>query len=213
MNIVSPSLLAADFSNLSASISAVPDAQWLHVDVMDGHFVPNLSIGVPVVESLKRATDKFLDVHLMIEKPSFFIKPFADAGADLICFHIETDDTLYVIEKIKAQKKKIGIAIKPKTPVEEVFPYLDKIDMVLIMTVEPGYGGQSFMEDMLPKLSALKAELKRRALTLDIQVDGGINVETAKKCVTAGASVLVAGSAVFGADDPNQVVLALQNCL
>lgn len=210
MNIISPSLLAADFCNLSEEISRVKDAPWLHVDVMDGHFVPNLSIGVPVVESLKKATDKLLDVHLMIEYPLDFVNPFAQAGADLLCFHVEAkNDIKETIDKIKESGMLAGLAVKPKTSIDDVFPFLTEVDMVLIMTVEPGYGGQSFMSQMIRKISRLKKELDEKGLNVHIQVDGGINCETARKCVEAGADVLVAGSAVFNSKEPNEVVKAL----
>lgn len=197
---VSPSVLAADFVHLKREIQAVEStAAMLHLDVMDGHFVPNISIGVPVVASVANNTDLFLDVHLMITHPLDYVKAFADAGADLICFHLESDsDVQATIDAIKACGKQVGIALKPATDVSAVLPYLSQIDMVLVMTVEPGFGGQSFMPDMLGKIRAIRATDSN----IDIQVDGGINRDTASLVVDAGANVLVAGSFVFCSENP-----------
>ncbi len=209
MNIkISPSILAADFCNLQREIERVPNAEMLHLDVMDGHFVPNISIGVPVVESIRKQTSMFLDVHLMISHPLQYVEAFAKAGADLICFHIESeDDPKAVIDRIHQCGKQAAIALKPNTPAEVVFKYLQDLEMVLVMTVEPGFGGQSFMADMVPKIEAIRA---RVSADFDIQVDGGINCETAKTVVEAGANVLVAGSFVFGSQDPSGEVSFLQ---
>ncbi len=182
-------------------------ADMLHFDVMDGHFVPNISFGIPVLQSLNRCTDLLLDVHLMIDAPLRYIKAFAAAGADLITFHLEAAaDPTAVIAAIHAEGKKAGVSVKPATPAQDLLRYLDQIDMALVMTVEPGFGGQSFMADMLPKITALR----KAAPGLDIQVDGGINAETAKLCREAGANVLVAGSYVFGAVDKKAAVQSLR---
>ncbi len=211
MNMISPSILSADFANLINDINKVKNAQMLHVDVMDGHFVPNISIGVPVVESIKKATDMFLDVHLMISDPLFYVEAFANAGADLICFHVESDSNIKeTIQAIKKYGKKVGVALKPKTPVTILSDIIADVDMVLVMTVEPGFGGQSFMSDMLDKITQVRQMSSHNGTPLDIQVDGGINLETAKLCVDAGANVLVAGSFIFNSDTPTRMVEALK---
>ena len=209
MAIVSPSILSADFGKLGADCRMVLDAgaQMLHYDVMDGHFVPNISFGVPVLKSLhKNLPDAFYDVHLMISQPLRYIDDYADAGADLITFHLESDDDPgAVIDKILARGCKPAIAIKPGTPAEAVLPYADRLAMVLVMTVEPGFGGQSFMADMMPKLTLLRSRYPH----LDLQVDGGINLETVKAAAKAGANVFVAGSAVFKSADPAATIAGL----
>lgn len=210
---ISPSILSSDFANLEREIRAVADAgaDLVHVDVMDGHFVPNITIGVPVTASLKKVSRLPLDVHLMISDPLFYIEPFAKAGSDIITFHLESDsDPDETIEAIKRAGVRVGIALKPKTPAEAVFPYLDRVDMVLVMTVEPGFGGQSFMHDMLPKIAAVKNEVDRVGRKIDIQVDGGIDPKTASLVAKAGANVLVAGSAVFKYDDYREPVSAIR---
>ncbi len=187
-------------------------ADMLHIDVMDGHFVPNISLGVPVLAGLNRKSKMWMDVHLMISDPQRYAQAFVSAGADLLTFHLEAVDAPdEVIEHIRALGVKVGISLKPNTPAEAVFPYLDRVDLVLVMTVEPGFGGQSFLSDMLPKISEIRAEANRRGRDLDIQVDGGINHQTGADCVAAGANVLVAGSYVFGAKDPTHAVQTLKS--
>ncbi|MBO9665570.1 MAG: ribulose-phosphate 3-epimerase [Bdellovibrio sp.] len=197
--LVAPSILSADFANLEKEIKAVATAgaDWIHVDVMDGHFVPNLTIGVPVVKSLKKVSPLPLDVHLMIDKPERFVEDFIKAGADYLTIHVEsTQDPASVLRKITALGAKAGITLRPGTSVESVLPLLNLCDLVLVMTVEPGFGGQSFMHDQIAKITALRAEIRKQKLNCLIEVDGGINAETAKLC--ADADVFVAGSYVFG---------------
>lgn len=210
-NKVAPSILTADFSNLINYITKIQNADMLHIDVMDGHFVPNISIGIPVVSSLKKTTSMFLDVHLMITDPLNYVADFAKAGADLICFHVESDsDINKTIEIIRKYGKKVGIALKPATPIDTIAPYIKDVDMVLVMTVEPGFGGQIFMVDMLPKIKAVARMIKATKLPIDLQVDGGINLETGKKVVLSGANVLVVGSFLFNAPNQADLVEILQ---
>ena len=213
MILISPSILSADFSRLGEEVGAVckAGADMVHIDVMDGHFVPNLTIGMPVVKSLRKTTDKPFDVHLMIAEPLRYAEEFARAGADIITFHCEAVPHVYdAIMAVKKLGVKVGISVKPATPVEPLFDHLRNIDMVLVMTVEPGFGGQSFMRDMLPKISALRAEATRQGASLDIEVDGGIDENTAPLVKQAGANILVAGSAIFGARDYKKAIAGLR---
>ena len=214
MAMVSPSILSADFAHLGSDCRAVLDAgaQMLHYDVMDGHFVPNISFGVPVLKSLHKALpDAFYDVHLMIDDPLTYAEPFAKAGASLITFHLECGcDTAATLARIKALGCKTGLSVKPHTSVQALFPYLDQLDLALVMSVELGFGGQKFMPMALDNIHALREEIDRRGLSCLVEVDGGVDAVTGPACVEAGADVLVAGSAVFGAADPAAAVAGLK---
>ena len=219
---LAPSILSADFANLKRDVDMIlsAGADMVHVDVMDGHFVPNISIGVPVVKSLRAACGGFLDVHLMISRPDIYLDPFIKAGADLLNMHIEAifdhfgpkgpQMTVALLEKIRATGKKAALTIKPATAPEAIFPFLHLCDMALVMSVEPGFGGQSFMESSLPKIRAIKDEIVKKGYSCLIQVDGGITLENAHVTAEAGADILVAGSSVFGADDPVCAVKAFK---
>ena len=200
---LSPSILSADFANLARDIKIATDAgaEYVHVDVMDGHFVPNITIGAPVVKALRKATDKVLDVHLMISDPDQYLDDFIKAGSDIITVHYESNgDTLEQLKKIRAAGVKAACVIKPKTPAEVLFPLLPYCDMVLIMTVNPGFGGQKLIPYTLDKVRALRAMIEKADLKTDIEVDGGINLENVTEAMDAGANIIVAGSAVFRGD-------------
>ncbi len=216
MNIVSPSLLACDFTCIKDELISVSNAQWLHFDVMDGVFVDNISVGFPVLQALRKSTDKFLDVHLMITNPLNYIDISASSGADLITFHVENNNQIFsknmhIIQKIKSNSKKVGMAVLPDTPIVSIFPYLEHIDMVTIMTVQAGHGGQPFMPHCVDKIKVLQTQIQSRNLTVSIQVDGGINLNTAKTCKDMGANVFVAGTSIFKDDNPNNVIDQLMN--
>lgn len=209
--IIAPSILSSDFANLETEIKRLEEngADWVHVDVMDGHFVPNLTIGAPVVKAIKPVTKLPMDVHLMIENPAKYVKDFALAGADIITFHYEAtkETTFEVINIIKSYCVKVGISIKPKTPVSAIKPYLDMVDLVLIMTVEPGFGGQKFMEDCADKIIEVKAYTNKDII---VEVDGGVNAQTAQHCKKCGADALVAGSYVFSSDNMKEAIASLR---
>lgn len=210
---ISPSILAADFSKLGAEIQDIDrgGAEMIHLDVMDGLFVPNISFGFPVIEALRPLTQRIFDVHLMIREPERYIERFAKAGAQIITFHLEaTEDPAAVLRTIHKCGVRAGISIKPATPPEAVFPYLPFCDMVLVMSVEPGFGGQSFIAETPARIRTVKDEIDRLGLAIDIQVDGGINETTAKLCTAAGANILVAGSSVFRAKDRRAAIDALR---
>lgn len=210
---IAPSILSADFSRLGEDIHTIAAADYLHFDVMDGVFVPNISVGIPVLESVRKITEMTLDVHLMITEPLRYVGAFAKAGADIIVIHAEADTpehTAEALREIRTQGKKAGLCLKPKTPAEAAMPYLDMLDLILVMTVEPGFGGQKFMMDMLPKITQLRQAIDAGSHRIELEVDGGINPETARLCVNAGADVLVAGSAVFGAPDRAAMIRTLR---
>ena len=212
---IAPSILSADFANLERDIHDLErnGADWVHVDIMDGIFVPNISIGIPVVQALRPVTDLPLDVHLMIDRPIRYVEQFVKAGADWLTIHIEADqpqNTLEALDKIHELGCKAGIVLKPKTPAEAAVPYLTKCDMVLIMTVEPGFGGQKFMADMMPKMKKIREMLDEVNPSCIIEVDGGVDANTCAVCKENGAEVLVAGSAYFKAADRAEFVKTIQ---
>ena len=201
---IAPSILSADFANLQRDIGRISAADYVHVDVMDGLFVPNITIGIPVVKAIRPTTSLPLDVHLMIVEPVRYVEQFCDAGADIVTVHVESDseeNTHAAIDKIHAKGKKAGIVIKPKTPAEAVLPFLEKVELILVMTVEPGFGGQSFMADMMPKVAQIRAWIDEKNPECELEVDGGVAPDTCRTCIEAGANVLVAGSAVYKAAD------------
>jgi ribulose-phosphate 3-epimerase len=210
---VSPSVLACDLSRLLDEVKSIEaaGADMVHLDVMDGVFVTNISFGLPVISSLRKNTDILFDVHLMIDRPERYIERFIDAGADLVTFHYEAcEDPASALRLIRSKGKKAGVSIKPGTSADVVFPLLDECDLVLVMTVEPGYGGQSFMPEMIEKIKLIKAEIERRNLHVDIQVDGGINAETGRLTREAGATNLVAGSYIFKAENRKDAISSLR---
>ncbi len=201
---IAPSILSADFANLERDIQRIAGADYVHVDVMDGMFVPNITIGIPVVAAIRKVTELPLDVHLMIVEPVRYVEQFCDAGADLVTVHVEADTPENIraaLEKIHAKGKRAGIVLKPGTPAEAALEYLDMVDLVLVMTVEPGFGGQKFMEDMMPKVAALRRFIDARGSDCELEVDGGVAPDTCRTCIDAGADVLVAGSAIYKAAD------------
>ena len=213
---IAPSILSADFARLGDEVEDVraAGAEYIHFDVMDGAFVPNISVGFPVLKSLRKATDLFLDVHLMVDRPLRYVERFCDAGADLVNVHVEADTPENIqacLDRIHARGRKAGVTIKPKTPAEAVLPYLEKADLVLVMTVEPGFGGQSIMADMMDKVRVIRGWIEERQLSCELEVDGGVDAVTAHACKEAGADVLVAGSAVFNKADRAAAITAIRN--
>lgn len=210
---ISPSVLSCDLSNLAMEVSDIQSAgaDMVHLDVMDGVFVTNISFGLPVIESLRKRSEMIFDVHLMISEPEKYASRFIEAGADILTFHLEAcKNPAELLDEIRSQGVMAAISLKPGTPIEEVYPYLDSLDMVLVMTVEPGYGGQALIPETLEKVRKLKAEIEKRSLNVEIQVDGGINPETAKLATDAGATILVAGSSVFKSKDRREAIAALR---
>ena len=213
---LSPSVLSADFADLGNDIRALTaeGVDYIHFDVMDGIFVPNISFGFPILEAVRKNSELVLDVHLMIDRPVRYVERFCKAGADLVTVHVEADteeNTLEALKIIKGCGKKAGVVVKPKTPAEAVLPFIDLCDLILVMTVEPGFGGQSFMADMMPKVTKIREFITERNPSCELEVDGGVNLETGKICVEAGADVLVAGSAFFNAPDRKAFADSIHN--
>ena len=210
---ISPSVLAADLSNLAADVADIHSAgaDMVHLDVMDGNFVTNISFGLPVIQSLRKKSDMIFDVHLMIDKPERYASRFIDAGADILTFHLEAcEQPSELLDEIRSLGVMAGLSVKPATPIENVYPLIDHCDMVLVMTVEPGYGGQKLIPETIEKVRKLRAELDRRGSLVEIQVDGGVNNANAGELISAGASILVAGSSVFAASDRAAAISALR---
>ncbi len=200
---IAPSILAADFANLAADVARVaPESDLLHVDTMDGHYVPNLTIGPPVVKSLRKHTDLFLDCHLMVDNPGVLLEEFADAGADSITVHVELGDPRPLFERIRELNMRVGLAFEPETPFAAVEPYVGEIDTLLVMSVHTGFGGQPFIAEVLDKARAARAVIDARSLPVEIEIDGGIKIDNAHLAVEAGVDILVAGTGIFGASDP-----------
>ncbi len=209
--IIAPSILAADYARLGEEIAAVPDADWIHVDIMDGHFVPNLSFGYDVTRAVHRVTDKPLDVHLMIENPEKWVDHYIDAGAACVIFHVEaTDKHVELAQHIRSKGVRAGFSLRPGTPIEDYLDDLEHFDEVIVMSVEPGFGGQSFMPDQLDKVRTLRRVIDERGLDIIIEIDGGISATTIEQAAEAGVDAFVAGSAVFGAGEPNAAVQELR---
>ena len=211
---VAPSLLSCDFAKMGEEVVRIDKAgaDWIHLDVMDGHFVPNITIGPAIVKAVRQYTQLPFDVHLMIDYPLDYIDAFADAGADIITFHLEAQsEPDMTIEKIHERGIKAGVVIKPETPAEAVYPYLDRVYMVLVMTVQPGFGGQAFMADMMPKVTAIKKEAARRGIDILVEVDGGISEKTVAAAAKAGVDIVVSGTGVFKAEDPERAIEFLKN--
>jgi ribulose-phosphate 3-epimerase len=209
--LLAPSILSADYAELAEEVARIrPESHWLHVDIMDGHFVPNLTIGPPVVRSLRAHTDLVLDCHLMVDDPAWILQPLADAGADICSVHVELGDPTRLLDAMRGLGLRPGLVVNPETPFEAAEPYLDAVDLLLVMSVHPGFGGQAFLPDVLPKLTAARDAARRRGLDLDLEIDGGIAPDTARAAVAAGANVLVAGSAIFEADDPLEAARAIR---
>ena len=210
---IAPSILSADFANLQRDIERISTADYVHVDVMDGLFVPNISIGIPVVKCIRPTTALPLDVHLMIDRPVRYVDQFCDAGADIVTCHVEadTEENIHAaIRKIHGKGRKAGVVVKPRTPASAVLPFIDEVELILVMTVEPGFGGQKFMADMMPKVAQLRAMLDEVNPDCELEVDGGVDTATRDACVNAGANVLVAGSAVYKAADIPAKIKALR---
>ena len=210
---IAPSILSADFANLQRDIGRISAADYVHVDVMDGLFVPNITIGIPVVKSLRPTTTLPLDVHLMIDRPVRYVEQFCDAGADIVTCHVESDteeNTLEALRLIRAKGKKAGVVVKPKTPASAVLPFIELCDIILVMTVEPGFGGQKFMADMMPKVAKLREMINETNPACHLEVDGGVDLVTCHVCKDSGADVLVAGSAYFRSEDKEAFVKAME---